>query len=281
MVARLLILLLIFTVNPVWGGKPRSLCLSCHSVHYAAQGSCVVCHLGNPIAERKNIAHTGLRSGKYARFMLDGAGVNRTGEQLLVQLACRRCHTSAGNGNSLAVNLDDSAVRKLAEDLAFSIRNPVVAMPNFALREEQVELLVNTVLSGTQGRHTDSAAPVKVHFRTSGSKSADIFSTKCGSCHRLLSQQRGALGTGTVAPNLSGLFSEYYPKTFKNGEAWNVQHLDAWLKNPRETRRWAQMLPVSLTVTEMQELVSIVSIPAVAKKKKGRNSPRPINPSII
>ncbi len=101
------------------------------------------------------------------------------------------------------------------------------------------------------------SSPVRVHFSNSANKSGDLFSKKCGSCHRMLSQRLGAVGAGVIGPDLSGLFSEYYPKTFRDGEAWNARNLRDWLKNPREIRAGARMQPVLLTETEMKELETI------------------------
>ena len=133
-------------------------------------------------------------------------------------------------------------------------------MPNFMLDEKRITALVNAIFAGSQGRLTDEAAPLRVHFNNSGKNGADIFSKKCGSCHRLLSQRLGAVGMGDIGPNLSGLFSIYYPKTFRNGESWTAVNLGAWVKNPRETRPWARMLPVALTEMEMKSLQNIFDI---------------------
>jgi len=170
------------------------------------------------------------------------------------ELACRRCHISAGRGNGLAANLDDAAVRKSVGELVLAIRQPVATMPKFGLDDERIAMLVNIILAGSQGHEMGKAAPAKVHFNNSGNKSEDVFSKKCGSCHRILSERLGALGTGDSGPNLSGLFSPFYPKTYKNGEVWTVRNLDLWLKNPREIRVWARMQPVVLTEKEMKEL---------------------------
>ncbi len=248
---------------PAWGGQPQQLCLSCHPVHYAERGRCSDCHRGNPASERKNIAHAGLRAGKYSRFTLGDGTYIKEGERLMEQLACRRCHVSGGRGNRLAVSLDGAAARKTAEELALSIRQPVANMPHFALTDEQVTTLVNTIFAGSQGRKTDEAAPVQVHFNVSGKKRADIFSSKCGSCHRMLTERFGAIGTGDIGPNLSGLFSPYYPKSFRNGEGWNARNLGVWLKNPRETRAWARMAPVILTEAETRELTRMMAVTSV------------------
>ena len=48
-----------------------------------------------------------------------------------------------------------------------------------------------------------------------------MFNNHCGSCHRMLTQQLGGLGQGDIGPNLSGIFSEFYFKNFKDGKSWN------------------------------------------------------------
>jgi cytochrome c2 len=251
---------LLLAASPIWGGQGRQLCLSCHPAHYAEKGGCCLCHRGNPASERKNIAHAGLRSGTYARFTVADQAETAESERLMDRLACRRCHVSGGRGNHLAVSLDAAADRKTGGELALSIRHPVVNMPDFRLDEAQITMLVNTVFAGSQRRRTDDAAPVQVHFTTSARKNPDVFSTKCGRCHRILSDRLGAVGIGEVGPNLSGLFTRFYPETFKNGQAWDVQNLGLWLKNPRGIKPWARMLPVTLTGGEEKELVSIINI---------------------
>lgn len=259
MVPALLAIALLLAAVPAWGGEARQLCLSCHPAHHTDRGRCGDCHRGNPASERKNIAHAGLRAGKYARFTLGDTAQIREGGRLVEQLACRRCHVSGGRGNRLAVSLDSSAARKTALELALSIRRPVANMPDFALEEERITTLVNALLAASKGLAVGEAAPVKVHFNASGKKSADIFTTKCGGCHRLLSQRLGAVGAGETAPNLSGLLSGYYPGTFRNGETWSALNLEEWLKNPREIRPWARMQPVRLTGVEVKELVAIIN----------------------
>lgn len=254
-------MMLLALASSAWGGQSRQLCLSCHPVHYAERGGCSGCHLGNPAAARKNIAHAGLRGGKYARFTLGNAVEDKEGEQLLEQLACRRCHVSRGRGNRLAVSLDAAAARRTADELARSIRHSVANMPYFALREEQITTLVNAVLAGSKRQpENDETPPEKVHFTTSGTKNVDVFSKKCGSCHRLLSQRLAALGTGGIGPNLSGLLSPYYPETFRNGEAWNSKKLALWLKNPRAIRLEARMQAVMLTGAELKELETLLTV---------------------
>jgi cytochrome c2 len=245
-------------VLPAWGVQARQSCLSCHTSHYSERGNCSGFHLGNPASARKNIAHAGLREGMYSRFTLNDVRNDGEGRRLMNQLACRRCHVSDSRGNRLSANLDGSAARKTAGELARSIRQPVMHMPNFALDDQRITLLVNTILANAQGRSVDKAAPVTVHFSRSGRQDADIFSKKCGSCHRLLSLSRGGVGAGKIGPNLSGLFSEFYPKTFRTGERWTPRTLAEWLKNPRQIRPEARMQPVTVSEAELQELELII-----------------------
>ncbi|MEI6208948.1 MAG: selenite/tellurite reduction operon c-type cytochrome lipoprotein ExtS [Desulfuromonadales bacterium] len=237
------------------------MCLACHPSHHSERGRCPDCHRGNPASERRNIAHAGFISGKYARYTLGDTsylnGVNR-----LVDLySCRRCHISNGRGNRLAINLDAAAARKTAEELEVSIRNPVDNMPNFGLGSQQTILLVNAILAGSQRQKAGTGAPVAVHFSVAKNRNVDVLSRACGTCHRVLSERRGALGTGNIAPNLSGLLSTWYPKTFRNEYAWTFQNLKSWLKNPRAARPWTRMRPVvSLSGDELSELESILKV---------------------
>ena len=57
----------------------------------------------------------------------------------------------------------------------------------------------------------------------------DAFGKRCGPCHRALTTTRGGLGRGSVAPNLSGLFTRYYPKTAPGGAAWEERSLKKWI----------------------------------------------------
>lgn len=261
MVSRILIAVIFATIVPVCGwGKTGQSCLSCHPVHFVAHGECRRCHLGNPASARKNIAHVGLRAGKYARFILYDSVQMKRGELFLEQFACRRCHISNGRGNRLAISLDTAAKLKTAAELAFSIHNPVGAMPNFMVTEEQTIMLVNTILAGSQGQKSAYGKPVAVHFSTPKNKGVDLFSQKCGSCHKVLSRQSGALGTGNMGPNLSGIFTIYYPRSFKGNDAWTAQSIKTWLNNPREVKPLAQMRPVMLKDTELKALVSILNV---------------------
>lgn len=245
---------------PVWANQARQMCLSCHSSHYTERGKCSGCHRGNPASERKNIAHAGLIASKYAQYTIGEPSYLNGANNVIEQYSCRRCHISNGRGNRLAVNLDASAARKTPEELLSSIRRPVNNMPDFRLNDEQVTLLVNAILAGSQTYTSDADAPVAVHFINANKSIIDIFTRTCGSCHRLLSERGGALGFGDIGPNLSGLFSANYPKTFRGEKAWTFENIKLWLKNPREFKFWAGMRPIKLTEKELKELESILII---------------------
>ena len=81
-------------------------CRSCHEAHYVREGACHDCHRGDPGAEREELAHERLLTGRAAEHWLeDGLGA-RDGQRLVETLACRRCHTIGGKGNHLATSLD-------------------------------------------------------------------------------------------------------------------------------------------------------------------------------
>jgi mono/diheme cytochrome c family protein len=222
-------------------------------------GDCGSCHRGNSSAGRKNIAHAGLRGGRFVRFAVDKK-VAEESRRLLEQLACRRCHVSGGRGNRLAVSLDMAAGQKSPAELAVALRHPVPVMPDFRLTDVQLDLLLNAVYAGAEGRPGGAGEPVKVHFSVVGQEKQDIFSQKCGGCHRLLSERLGALGSGTVAPNLSGLLTQFYPRTFKNGAVWTMAGLELWLRNPRTVTPWARMRPVKLNGAELRELGALFQV---------------------
>ena len=70
----------------------------------------------------------------------------------------------------------------------------------------------------------------------------------------MLTQHKGGLGDGYLAPNLSGLLTEFYPLTYVEKKNWTLKGLQDWLKNPRKLLNNAGMLPVPLEITEWQRL---------------------------
>jgi mono/diheme cytochrome c family protein len=246
---------------PALAAPVGQLCLSCHPAHYAGRGVCTACHQGNPASDRKNIAHQRLIAGPYAAFTLGDSPLLRSGERLLEQYACRRCHVIGGRGNRLSANLDQSAARLAPEAITASILQPVEHMPDFHLERPRAVLLVNVLLAASRKTPAGSADQRQiVHFDRSGTAGKDVFSTKCGPCHRALTVGRGGVGRGDAGPNLSGLLSPYYPATFRERVRWTERDLSLWLKNPRRIRSWARMQPVLLTEAEFRELAEILKV---------------------
>jgi cytochrome c2 len=209
---------------------------------------------------RKNVAHHLLIPGRFAAFTLGESAAVRQGERLLDTLACRRCHTVGGRGNRFATYLDSSVGRSEIGDLVRTIRVPALGMPNFALREGEVADLVNALLKAAkETRGTEAERPLAVHFAGSARKPADVFSRRCGACHRALTGSRGLLGEGSIGPNLSGLFSPFYPADFAGELNWTPKRLRRWLDNPRQVKENAVMQPVRLDDGEWRELLELLS----------------------
>ena len=254
-----MILASLLAATEVHAAVNRQFCLKCHSGHYEGRGNCTDCHRGNPLTDRKNIAHQQLIAGRYAHFTLGNVPVLKEGRRLIDHSACRRCHVIAGQGNRLAANLDVVARKKSPQELLQSIHQPAQGMPDFHINENGTTAIINALLSSTPTITKDERAQV-VYFSRAGDGGQDIFSKKCGGCHRILSQKLGASGRGDIGPNLSGLLSSFYPKTFRNGGEWSADKLANWLKNPRIFRPWAQMQPVDLTNSERNDLETVITI---------------------
>lgn len=248
MVLRFLIIASLLSVSPAFTAE---LCLSCHNAHYTEVGSCNLCHRGNPATGRKDLAHKGILKGSYARFMIAGESQKTEWSSRLNALGCRRCHKIGAQGNALAADLDQAVRKKSPEELAAAIRTPAKAMPDFRLDDGAIEEVVTALLAASQ-----KCAPVNkpvvqlVHFDGYALKKQDVFSRKCGGCHKALTRRNGLLGRGDVAPNLSGLFSPFYPAR----EQWNDARLKKWLHNPRKVKNSATMQPVAITPAEQLEL---------------------------
>lgn len=255
-----LILVLCLICPPVFGGQKFQQCLTCHPLHYTDRGNCTSCHSGNPESERKNIAHYHLIKGQFSRYKLSGDATLRGGQLLLEQFACRRCHVSAGKGNSQAANLDSLLKARSMEEITFAILTPALGMPDFKVSKQQLVMLVNAILDGAKDGRAEKGNKFTVHFQDNSGIRDDIFSKKCGACHQALTAQLGVLGVGKAGPNLSGLLSPWYLKTYKNSVEWNRKHLQDWLKNPRNTRINADMQPLTLSESEFRQLVNILDI---------------------
>ncbi len=235
---------------------PRSQCLSCHASHYRERGTCGDCHHGNPGTIRKNIAHTNLIPGSYAFFNFSASAQVRNGKQLIDHLGCRRCHSVFGTGNKAASNLDLLFAASSPQMIEHAIRYPAQQMPDFRFNRQQLTEIVNAIeaagkAAGKRGQET----PQVIHFSRMGKKNENSFEKNCGGCHKFLSTHSGGLGGGDIGPNLSGLFSEFYPANFRGEERWNRNNLQKWLQNPRTIRPNTTMRPVALKQEELDVIV--------------------------
>jgi cytochrome c2 len=192
---------------------------------------------------------------------MKGSPVVDRGEKLVELLACRRCHTHGRKGSRLAVNLERLALDIAPPAIFDSIKSPVLFMPNFYCDNMQIASLVNAILAVSEpvDPRVKETAQV-VHFEDEKMSTENSFVKQCGPCHRILSERYGALGKGDIGPNLSGLLSEFYPKTYRDAEAWKIDKLLKWIENPLNSRPSARMRPVRLTTGEFTLLVETLSI---------------------
>jgi mono/diheme cytochrome c family protein len=224
-------------------------CGSCHERHYVREGACHECHRGNPSAERVELAHERLLTGRASEHLLQEGPAVREGRRLVEALACRRCHGIGGEGNRLATDLDKVVWTREQAALVSSIRAPVENMPRFGLDERQAEAIVAFLLrSGSRDQPQES---YRVHFTRSASALPTVFEKNCGGCHRFLGGA-GPVGSGNTGPNLSGLFTAFYPRTAPGDRAWTEAALADWLRNPRASRHTTTMPPVELSADELR-----------------------------
>ncbi len=250
--------LAVFVPDVVFPARQSS-CLICHRPHQVCQANCVSCHRGDDRTGRKEIAHHDLVAGRFAHYRIEGSSVVKRGRELLERLSCRRCHVYAEKVNRLANSLDVTGVMGKARDIHGSIKNPVLFMPDFHLSDTQIALLVNAILATDKSaKRPGGEAPIVVHFQDSKKMRKNLFTENCGTCHKILSEQSGGLGSGDVAPNLSGLFSGFYPRTYLETEAWEPEKLKKWLDNPRDVRKNATMQPVRLPPGDFDKLLGII-----------------------
>jgi cytochrome c2 len=238
--------------------KGHNGCVECHAPHFETDGDCVDCHRGDPRTRRIHIAHYRLIPGKYACFTLPDNSVVRDGRRLIDTSGCRRCHETGHQGNRLASGLDAALDETMPEALAHAIKYPAVFMPDFYFNEPDILKLVNAILASSAVYVSDFSESARIiHFEENREDSENMFDKHCGSCHRMLTQQLGGLGQGDIGPNLSGIFSRFYFKNFKDGKFWNSKNLKQWLKNPRDIRANTQMPPVKLKEDELRHLMHI------------------------
>lgn len=232
-------------------------CLRCHPAHYVAVGACAVCHRGDARTERRELAHFDLIGGRFAWFALPDSPVPAGGRQLLARAGCRRCHRSGGKGGRLASDLDRLLPGARPEELVRALRQPALFMPDFAFGEATAVLLVNALLGHSATAEAPAGeTPQVVHF-SRRRQEEHVFERHCGGCHRLLTRQWGGLGRGTIGPNLSGLFGEDYPATFRAAERWSPEALRSWLRRPRAIRPTTRMAPPQVSEEEVRQLLEV------------------------
>jgi cytochrome c2 len=181
------------------------------------------------------------------------------GNKLLEGLACRRCHRYEEKGNRLAGSLDMTGATGKARDIHDSIREPALFMPNFHLNDIQIASLVNAILARAKFKKPPTGeTAIVIHLQDAKNIRRNIFAEKCGKCHKILSEKSGGLGSGEIAPNLSGLFSEFYPRTYRDRESWDSEKLKKWIENPRAIRTNTMMQPVRLEPGELGQLLAIM-----------------------
>ncbi len=244
------------------GAAERNDCLVCHPIHYSQQGTCVSCHRGFAGTRRINIAHDGLIAGRFSAFALSDSKITEQGIELLKQYACRRCHISQDKGNRLAANLDLSQQQRTPEELDESIRNPVLFMPQFHFYQRQRVALINALLfGGRQVKIPEQEQPQVVHFEGETTTREFAFEKHCGKCHRVLSERFGGLGDSLTGPNLSGLFSEFYPRSYgPDQQPWTPENLKKWIKNPRSVSKFARMPPVQVNDADMERIIEELQV---------------------
>ncbi|MBE0574732.1 MAG: cytochrome c [Desulfuromonadales bacterium] len=224
----------------------------------------MMCHRGDPRTDRPDLAHANLIGGRFAYFALPDSPVTQYGGQLLEKTGCRRCHRSGNKGNLLASDLDQLLPGARPGDVLQSIRQPVLFMPDFGFAESTATILVNALFAhSAQAERPSGEIPMLVHFE-GVERAENPFEKHCGGCHRLLTKTWGGLGQGNIGPNLSGLFSEFYPGSFKDEERWSPANLEKWLKNPRAIRKAARMGPQPLKPEELRQVLSFFETPAAA-----------------
>ena len=279
---KLAIRALILLAGTLWLSVPLDAaeqvgCLACHPQHYAELGGCVDCHRGEPGTRRMDIAHHRFIPARFADFTLPDSPVVREGQQLVKATACRRCHILGGKGGRMAANLDQSFHDRSATELYTAIKAPALFMPDFRFSEQQLDMLVNAIQAeGRESVPPQEETPLKIHFEDSGDRQDSVFEKHCGGCHRVMTLGMGSLGRGRIGPDLSGLFSEFYPPSYPDAQekTWTSKGLETWLKNPRKLKSNALMPPSKLKVEEIRELIKILT------DKPSQSSSSPSSPQV-
>jgi len=227
-------------------------CRTCHAPHHLDRGPCASCHGGDPAAARKELAHHRLITGRAAEHGSPDSPAVAEGRRSVERLACRRCHSVDGSGNRHATNLDRVAWRRDQGELASSIAKPVENMPRFGLDEGQTEAVIAYLLRSADPKLGTTTYRVRFSKRRAARDS--VFETRCGGCHRTLSAA-SPLGKGSAGPNLSGVFTTFFPPSAPGNRLWTPVTLERWLENPRALRPRTAMRPVRLDARDFRILV--------------------------
>ena len=204
------------------------------------------------MAARKELAHNRLITGRAAEHASPGSPAVAEGRRRVEGLACRRCHTVGGSGNRLATNLDRVTWRRDQGELAKSIGAPVENMPRFGLDRGQTEAVIAYLLRSADPKL--GTVTYRVRFERREPVRDSVFESRCGGCHRSLAAAT-PLGRGSAGPNLSGLFTEFYPPTAPGARPWIARTLERWLENPRALRPGSAMRPVRIPAGDFRALV--------------------------
>ena len=219
---------------------------------------CTVCHRGNALTTRKDLAHFGLIAARHSWYVDMQAPAVKQGEDLVKAYACRRCHVIGERGNPLATSLDAVAAKRSSHELEQAILHPALFMPLFPVAHISLELLLNRVLAGGYFSSKESDNQPLVVYFSHEAQEEDAFTRYCGSCHRLLSNARGGLGSARIGPNLSGMGTDFFPHSAKDNKAWTRKMLQDWIENPRKIRPLATMPPLRLKEGELNQVLDIV-----------------------
>lgn len=244
-----ILLIFCFKIVYLYGAEPNY-CIFCHKPHHLSYKRCESCHRGISITKRKDIAHYRIIPGDFAYFRLDGSRVLKQGYEIIDRSGCRRCHIILGKGNNLATSLDNLPQYIEINKLIQNIKSPSEFMPYFSFSDKDITSTVNVILKGIYFYKKSKQEIFVIHFE--GSKTDDEFTRHCGNCHKVISKKYGPLGKGNWGPNLSGLFSLYFPT--EKGR-WNRERLIRWIKNPREIDKNSLMPPIEISNESMQKLM--------------------------
>jgi hypothetical protein len=69
------------------------------------------------------------------------------------------------------------------------------------------------------------------------------------------------VGRSITGPNLSGIFTAFYPRTAPGSRAWDPKAVADWIRNPRAARPATLMPPVSLFGEDVRSVLATLAPP--------------------